>query len=294
MNLVGKILTVFICVAAIVFAAFAVAVYATHLSWKSRIDNPNDGYKVILANARKRTDDLKTEKAKLEDRLVQEELAKKEALTKLEDRLDTLKSEYEIKSKQYDAKTEEARVATAAVKTSNDESAALRVEVTDLRAKRIAAEQARDDSFKEAMQLTDQIHQKVNELKRLKERQKELADKLADALAVLRKFDLEPIPPIYEGMPPALDGIVQGIAEGGLVEISLGSDEGLLQGHKLFVVRRGGGGSKFVGKIEVMRTNFDKAVCKIVQAHAAVQPGDLVYTVLPGQNRVSMKQPAKG
>jgi hypothetical protein len=111
---------------------------------------------------------------------------------------------------------------------------------------------------------------------------------------VLRKHDLVPEPSRYADVPPIVDGIVQGIAEGGLVEISLGSDEGLLQGHKLLVVRRGGGGAKLVGRIEVMRTTFDKSACKIVQATLPMQPGDLVYTVLPGQKRVNMKQPAKG
>ena len=40
MNLVGKILTVFVFVAALTFMCFTVAVYATHKNWKLRVDNP--------------------------------------------------------------------------------------------------------------------------------------------------------------------------------------------------------------------------------------------------------------
>ena len=54
------------------------------------------------------------------------------------------------------------------------------------------------------------------------------------------------------------------------------------------------GGAKLVGKIEVMKTAYDKSACKIIEANLPMQPGDLVYTVLPGQARLQRKQPAKG
>ena len=41
----------------------------------------------------------------------------------------------------------------------------------------------------------------------------------------------------------------------GLVEISLGSDQGLLKGHQLEVYRIGGGQSTYVGRIEVVQTD---------------------------------------
>jgi len=49
----------------------------------------------------------------------------------------------------------------------------------------------------------------------------------------------------------------------GLVEISIGSDQGLLKGHRLEVYRTSGGQSTYVGRIEVVSTAPDKAVCKI-------------------------------
>ena len=44
----------------------------------------------------------------------------------------------------------------------------------------------------------------------------------------------------------------------GLVEISIGSDQGLLKGHKLEVYRIGGGQSTYVGRIEVVKTAPDR------------------------------------
>ena len=50
---------------------------------------------------------------------------------------------------------------------------------------------------------------------------------------------------------------------GGLVEISLGSDAGLMKGHKLEVYRTAGGQSTYVGRIEVVKTDPSRAACKI-------------------------------
>jgi secreted protein with Ig-like and vWFA domain len=61
------------------------------------------------------------------------------------------------------------------------------------------------------------------------------------------------------GAPEGLVGIVLS-AEKSVIEISLGSDDGVLAGHHLDVVR----GSTYLGKIEVINTKPDKAVCKVL------------------------------
>ncbi len=48
------------------------------------------------------------------------------------------------------------------------------------------------------------------------------------------------------------------------VEISLGSDDGVLVGHQLDVFRTADGGSTYLGKIKVIQTMPDKSVCKIL------------------------------
>ena len=60
----------------------------------------------------------------------------------------------------------------------------------------------------------------------------------------------------------------------GLVEIKIGSDDGLLKGHKLEVYRSTG----YVGRIEVVETHFDTAVCQVVPGYlkSRIQKDDLV------------------
>ena len=48
----------------------------------------------------------------------------------------------------------------------------------------------------------------------------------------------------------------------GSVEVSIGSDDGLLKGHRLHVYRVGGT-PPYVGDIEVVETYPDRAVCRI-------------------------------
>ena len=63
--------------------------------------------------------------------------------------------------------------------------------------------------------------------------------------------------------PPQVDAIVTNVSGDGLIEISLGSDAGLREGHQLEVYRTDGGQSTYVGRVKVVRTDPSKSVCKV-------------------------------
>ena len=48
-----------------------------------------------------------------------------------------------------------------------------------------------------------------------------------------------------------------------LVEISLGEDDGLREGHDLEVYRIRGGRHSYVGRVKVVSVQPDRAVCKV-------------------------------
>ena len=68
-----------------------------------------------------------------------------------------------------------------------------------------------------------------------------------------------------------IQGVVLAATDKGLVEISLGSDDGVLKGHKLDVYHTKDA-SSYVGRIEVVNTKPDKAVCKI---HPKLKKGEI-------------------
>ena len=68
-----------------------------------------------------------------------------------------------------------------------------------------------------------------------------------------------------------------------LVEISLGSDQGLKKGHEMTVYRSGlnkGANGKYLAKIVIVNTYPDKAVGRVIEGsrNGVIQKGDNVST----------------
>jgi hypothetical protein len=104
----------------------------------------------------------------------------------------------------------------------------------------------------------------------------QLAKDYADAMEVIRKHGLVPDPALYTRKPPA--GIRGTVTEvrGKIIEISVGSDSGLVRGHQLDVVRNRDGRSSYVGKVETTETAPDRAVAIVMPEfrRGIVQRGD--------------------
>jgi len=60
-----------------------------------------------------------------------------------------------------------------------------------------------------------------------------------------------------------LEGIVLAVPKPDLCEISVGSDDGVKKGHTLDVFRVTDKGAKYVGRIVVMKTSYDRAACRV-------------------------------
>ena len=291
MNLVGKILTVFILVMSIFFCACAVMVYATHKNWREVVMRPRQeaapgkpaGLVFQLEDEKNHYDKLKADKDNLDARLTAEKDAAVQALAKLSNEYDQLKLEIAQLKKDRDQSDQERREALAQMANTEQRLAALRKEIEGdaqtpgLRKEILQAQTDREQFFNEVVRLTDEKRQAVNELKRLRDYQVILRQDLDNAVAVLRKFDLKPEPELYRDQPPTLDGYVVSAGDK-LVEISIGADEGLLKGHKLEVYRPTG----YVGRIEVVKTNVDRSVCQVVPGYqkSRIQPNDLVTSRL--------------
>jgi len=150
--------------------------------------------------------------------------------------------------------------------------------VQTLRTNIETAQQDRREAFNRLVKVTDELHQAANELTTLKNRNIQLSQQLADAKQVLSKFKLEPVPAKYDGVAPPANGHVTRVTSGGLVEINIGGDEGLQKGHRLDVYRIGADQSKYLGRIELIEIQPDKAVGKVLPElqKGAIQVGDKV------------------
>lgn len=287
MNLVGKIFTVLILVMSLVFMSFAVAVYATHKNWKEVVLNPEathnkpKGLKYQLEDAQQENQQLRDLRDELDDKLAREKADKRQALAKLESENEELRRLRDQHVEELSKLRESQRESVAAMQATQETLAALRTEVDTLREKIRQAQADRDEHFKEVVQVTDELHQAVNELKRLKARQVTLAADLAKAKEVLRHFNLTVDTPI-DDTPPDVEGVVLATPGSNLVEVSIGSDDGIREGHTLQVYRISGGVRTYLGRVTVVKTSPDKSVAKIDPNYrkGTIQKGDRVDSKL--------------
>lgn len=290
MNLIGKIFTVLIFVMSLVFMSFVVAVYATHKNWRDVVMNPKDkataerpeGLVFQLDDQKKKNQELKDQLDKLTESLAAEKADRRQTLAKLETEKDELTRQRDQQEQELGRLKQDLREAVAAMEATQTTLAGLRTEVDTLRKDVDTARKDRQDQFAKVVKLTDDLHQAVGEMKALKDRNTTLAADYAKALEVLRKFDLQPEPALYTGVPPTVDGVVTAVRAGGLVELNIGSDDGLMPGHKLEVYRLGPNANMYLGRVEVTDVSPDKAVAKVVPEFlkGAIQAGDNVTSKL--------------
>lgn len=266
MTLLGKVFTVLIFIMSLVFMTFAVAVSATHKNWKVYVTNPRDsvtedkplGLIHKLADLETANKHLRAEMVELRSETAKEQAARRHAIgvleTKLAEVAQTLTDrEAELRTLQAETgeSAEALRVATQVVDALQDELKLLRSEIR-------TTQQDRDTQFNKLVQVTDLYHSAQGFLQNFKERNLQLASQISeykrvmDANGLTREMDTT-------GIAPALDGIVTAVGDRNLIEISLGSDDGLRVGHRLEVYRS----NAYLGYAVVLKTDPDRAVAQV-------------------------------
>ena len=124
-------------------------------------------------------------------------------------------------------------------------------------------------------ELAAKLHQSESELAMASERRDQLEQQVSDARQMLQQNGLSLQRP--KNIIPLVDGVVMAVSEN-LVEVSIGSDDGLQKGHELEVFRA----DQYLGRLKVVSVTPDRAVVRIMKDYARgiVQRGDRVATRL--------------
>jgi hypothetical protein len=272
MNLVGKIFIVIILVLCLVFMALAMAVYTAQRNWREVVMLQKDqltpgkqlGLKWRLEDAKHENENLNDEKAKLQKEYAAEKAARQQTLSKLQTELEIAKKDRKSLEAGRADLDKDKRDAVAAMAATQKNLTTYQQERDRQRTALIEAQKDRDAHFGKVVELTDQLNQEVNEKELLRKRTLELAKDLKKADEALQWHGLPDKNSDYQSkVPPKVDAIVTSVNGDGLIEISLGSDAGLREGHQLEVYRTGGGQNTYVGRVKVVRTDPSKSVCKI-------------------------------
>lgn len=282
MSYIGKILVVMQLVLSICLMAFAAAVSTYQTNWKAKSEA-----------TQKQLDTQRQEFAKLE----QESKAAADKFNA------DLKVEQE-KGRELAAKVSQltlqvtnltgdnTRLAAEAAQRSQintdlaDDSTSRQNEVKIVREKLKAALADRDDQYQQKAALEDKIFEQNTKIDRLTTQNTQLLVDNKNYRDVLASRDLPLEIEEYQKAktpPPKVEGKVleaRKPKEGSqLFEISVGENDGLSEGHVVFVYRSGDK-VKYLGKATIMSVNADSAVCAMAPRSNLVEKGDHVATKL--------------
>lgn len=289
MSLIGKFFVVMQILLSVTFMGFAVAVFSYQTDWKTRHDAEQkqkvqaqsnlanlqsefEKYRLDMTNEVKSQQD-KAEKAEADRVAVQRQLDDQRTVnTRLTNDLESQTTLAETTEDEAKARTSEAM----AQRTVN----------LDLHGKLKASQE-------KLVAAEDSIYNLNIERTNLISKNKSLVEEVSFLKKVVRTHNLETDPRVYAAQtdpPPVMEGLVLNAAENkrgsvDLVEISLGSDDGLVKGHKLFVYRSGlqpGEDPKYLGQIELVYVDSDQAVGMVIEKakNGIIKKGDNVTSKL--------------
>jgi predicted nucleic acid-binding Zn-ribbon protein len=284
MNLVGKIFVVLILVMSLVFMTIAMMTYAMHRNWRDAVlgnaAKGEAGLKEKLQTAETRLKDMEAARQRLETENANVKSSRERAVAALETERDTATKENARLNTKINELNKYLADATNTMGMTQETLKKLREQMAVLQEQTDTARLERDNMFKEVVKLTDDVAQATGELSRLDQTNKKLAaDNAAFSLA-LQDANIQ----LDRTGPPRVEGIILASRASGLVEISLGYDDGLEKGHALDVYRQGPSQAenKYLGKIEVVETQADRAVARVLPnfRKGTIQKEDRVSTRL--------------
>jgi hypothetical protein len=285
MTFLGKILVVIQVVLSVCFMIFAGAVFSFQQSWKERNEQTQQQLSATQSNLdslREDFDRYRTETTALLKQ-AQDDAQRFEAQSAgLQSQLETTRQELETARLERDNQRAIAQTAGDEARARRDEAAALRLANQNLH-------QAHDDVLDRTRKLEDEVFTKNVAAKQLAEKHESLLNNYALLQKVIRQNNLDDDPKAYAGReeppPSSVKAYVVNTRKGKgtapeFVEINIGSDDGLLKGHELFVFRERE--TKYLGKIRIVLVEPDRAVGMVIDQakNGIIEVGDNVSSKL--------------
>lgn len=290
MHLVGKILVVLQLVLSVLFMALAGVAYSTHISWRTEAEKQ----KKLAAERTKERDDKQAEFDRYKSEMTDKLKAATDHAGEVEATNKTLLANVAQVTKDRDDKALSQKTSAEQAQIAGEEAAARKLEADVLR--KLNHEQAGrlDADLEEKTKLDDRVHSLELDLATARSKNKDLLARVSIQQQALEAAGITADASelaARNAPPPRLDGVIldsrppkrQGASE--LVEISLGSDDGLKKGHQMSVYRlasAAGQQPRYLGKIVIVNTTPDKAVGQVIEGsrNGVIQKGDNVTTKL--------------
>jgi hypothetical protein len=288
MTFVGKMLVVVQVIMSLAFMAFAGAVFATHQNWKTQAESLESQLTAAQTEIQDRTSELQR---RLDEATQIRDQAQQRA-EQAEGQNSQLRTQLANETQKSNRLELELRSQTGLAQAKSDEAT---FRDDEAQRQRIAYQTLRDQNNQLAETLRDrddQIFSLNLSVEDLTKRHNSLLGENGDLKKILRLNGLPSDPTTYAALeepPPPVEGLVVATQRDRtnrteFVEVSIGSDDGLLKNHVLDVFSSAAvsGKTQYLGKIEIVYVTNDRAVGRVIETakNGIIQRGDNVTTKL--------------
>ena len=281
MTFVGKILVIVIMAFSLLFLGISTVVFSTATNWKKATEDEKKKVTALEGTNSGLQADVDAAKQELE----KAKTAYQADLTQNEQRITALDDEIKRAQEQINDYRSKVDVAEQNAKSALTDAEQRRDETLRLREMKAAVE-AQANEFK--LQDTD-LRDRIRELERAKDtletNKKDLLDRVARFSQLLRSHGMSDDITTVKGLasPPPVQGQVGRVdAQNRRLEITIGSDDGLVPGHELFLMRLSPR-AEYLGKVKVVSVDPDQAVCMVIGNTVQgkkIQEGDVVSSTI--------------
>lgn len=271
MNLLGKVFTGLIFLLSVIFFSLAVAVNASHIHQKSEAEK----FKAQATDAENKNRELSRLLEVANDELSLEQAARRSALAALQTQLEQKKDELQKKEIELESVQSAHTMLVSTEKETQQELKARTDENELLRKQLVDARDDRNQQFQRLVAAKDQLNRLQGIHESVLARERQMANQLSMASEKLEKIGIRPETLLTA---PEVNGQVTAVSTNGLVEVSLGRDDGMREGFTLEVHRDG----QYLGRLLIKTVADDKSVAEIMRGYQKgyVREGDRVDSKL--------------
>jgi hypothetical protein len=281
MTFVGKILVFFITALSLVFLGVSTVVFTTASNWKEATKKQQESVSKLQTS----TNDLKAQIAAADAESTKLQAKHKSELKVQEDQVASLQAKID----QLTGETTESRkaleVAQQNARSALDEAGAEKQERDKLREQKAAVEKQANEYKLRQTELNDRIRELERSLETATNNANDLRDRVARFSTLLRQNGLSDDISTIKGLatPPTVQGEVSRVeADNRSMEITIGSDDGLVPGHELFLYRVKPQ-PEYLGKIKIISVDPDQSVGRVIGSTIngkKVKEGDIVSSTI--------------
>jgi chromosome segregation ATPase len=281
MTYVGKILVIVIMALSLIFLGISTSVFTTVKNWKTATEEQ----KKKVGELTTKLSDAQKNAAGAQNELNAAK-ANFDALAKnLNNQISTQESQISTAQQQIKQAAGEVGNAQANAKTALEEAEARRNETLKLREQKSAVEKQANEFKLRQAELNDKIRELERFLETATKNNADLKDRVAKYSTLLRQNNISTDISRVSGTetaPPVVGQVKRVDPSNRRVEITIGSDDGLVVGHELYLYRQDPR-PEYIGKITIISVDPDQAVARVngtTYQGKKIKEGDIVSSTI--------------